>query len=608
MRLRCRESPVFLDYGWKVSVLDMTNDAFFQVDPRLTSLLGENYRSTEKALKELIDNAWDANAENVWITLPDLWEEQPIIIRDDGAGMTEREVREEYLAIASPRASRKGRKTPGKSRSVKGRKGIGKFAGLVVAGVMRIETSVRGKSTTLEMSKEKILKAAGDLEAVSLPIEAAECEAAAHGTVVTLSSLNSRFNSPSPEKMKELLVLEYGREADFTIYLNDERLASDDLPGESFSAKASLKDAGTVRLRFKVMHEQKGARNAGIVTRVGGKIVGNPGFFGLEEQSDVPVKLRNRIVGEIEADGLEEDVTADWNSFLENSKAYCRVRDFAREKLAEAAEQVCAHEMGLARTRLAKAVFSRMDALPLHRRGAATEAVEGVMRRYFGEKDARIESFCGVVIDALENDEYRSACRELQRANGASDLVAGMESFGRMEVGLLAYQAACRKEFLDSFEKLTQGSQTRDSQILSALSSNLWLLGSEYSQMFCSNATDRIIASYSRKRFSKTRSGHAPALLLAKDAEEYYLLMEFRSASLPLGRDAAAQAMDYRDELSAQLGETELIVFGGAAKVDEDSLGENIRLVDYADLITSARNQQEWIIAESNNGLAKMEE
>ena len=39
------------------------NKANFKVDTRLTSLLGENYRSTEVALKELIDNAWDADAE-----------------------------------------------------------------------------------------------------------------------------------------------------------------------------------------------------------------------------------------------------------------------------------------------------------------------------------------------------------------------------------------------------------------------------------------------------------------------------------------------------------------------------------------------------------------
>ncbi|MBL8353457.1 MAG: ATP-binding protein [Delftia acidovorans] len=45
--------------------------ARFQVDSKLARLLGQEYPSTEKALKELIDNAWDADSENVWISLPE---------------------------------------------------------------------------------------------------------------------------------------------------------------------------------------------------------------------------------------------------------------------------------------------------------------------------------------------------------------------------------------------------------------------------------------------------------------------------------------------------------------------------------------------------------
>lgn len=35
----------------------------FQVDPRLATLLSQEYSSSERALKELVDNAWDADAE-----------------------------------------------------------------------------------------------------------------------------------------------------------------------------------------------------------------------------------------------------------------------------------------------------------------------------------------------------------------------------------------------------------------------------------------------------------------------------------------------------------------------------------------------------------------
>jgi hypothetical protein len=44
--------------------------ANFQADPRLATLFGEYYRSSEPALKELVDNSWDADAATVHITLP----------------------------------------------------------------------------------------------------------------------------------------------------------------------------------------------------------------------------------------------------------------------------------------------------------------------------------------------------------------------------------------------------------------------------------------------------------------------------------------------------------------------------------------------------------
>jgi DNA mismatch repair ATPase MutL len=58
----------------------MNQIANFSVDPRLASILGENYTSSERALRELVDNAWDAEARVVRITLPDILTEAPIIV------------------------------------------------------------------------------------------------------------------------------------------------------------------------------------------------------------------------------------------------------------------------------------------------------------------------------------------------------------------------------------------------------------------------------------------------------------------------------------------------------------------------------------------------
>ena len=75
----------------------MAQSAYFKVDPKLAELLGETYRSIEEAAKELIDNSYDADAENISIVLPDEMMANPqIVISDDGSGMKEKEVRNEF--------------------------------------------------------------------------------------------------------------------------------------------------------------------------------------------------------------------------------------------------------------------------------------------------------------------------------------------------------------------------------------------------------------------------------------------------------------------------------------------------------------------------------
>ncbi len=140
----------------------MGSTAHFLVEPRLAALLSEAYRSSEQAIKELVDNSWDADAENVWIVLPKPMTTDPVVVRDDGTGMTEEEVRNEYLKVARDRRAVKGDLTPMKRRRVKGRRGIGKFASLRVANMMRLETCARGRKTTLVIPRKDLITAAAD--------------------------------------------------------------------------------------------------------------------------------------------------------------------------------------------------------------------------------------------------------------------------------------------------------------------------------------------------------------------------------------------------------------------------------------------------------------
>lgn len=291
----------------------------FQVDSRLATLLSQEYSSSERALKELVDNAWDADAEQITILLPKPLSGDPLVIQDDGTGMTEEELRRHYLSIASDRRSRRGERTAGKNRLVKGRKGIGKFAGLMAAAVMTLETRARGRLCCITLRLDD-LSQVEDIEQLNIGLQSDPCGPELHGTTITLSDLHQGLAYPDANRLRQILLQDYGRQDDFAITIDGKRLDVDDVSGSYSEQEEELPSAGKVKLRFSISDGKSGLRQPGITLRVDGKAVGRPGFFGLDQRDDFPSKLLRKLYGEIEADGLRDHITAGWDAAVENSE------------------------------------------------------------------------------------------------------------------------------------------------------------------------------------------------------------------------------------------------------------------------------------------------
>ncbi len=580
----------------------MARHAQFRVDPRLTSLLGETYRSTEHALKELIDNAWDADAERVWITLPEPMTNDPISVRDDGTGMTEREVRNEYLNIANDRRTRKGERTLGMKRAVKGRKGIGKFAGLVAAEIMTLETRARGHATMLRIVKRQLLDAQRDLEKVDLPMESNSCSRDEHGTTVTLSSLNTHLTLPQPEALRELLALEYGRERDFEIFVNEERLAHEDIPGRKFSATIQLPTAGTVTINFTIMDRPASKRQAGIVMRVGGKVVGRPSLMGLEEDRELPNRLLRHVVGEVVADSLEEDVTADWGAIIENSKAYQEAREWIRDQISHQVRQKFHSDVKEQISRRERAIEQRLAHLTEHRREIARRQLHRVLQKFYGESEERVDTVVNLMLDAMEKDEYWLVCEHIHQArSGDVEVLAeALEQFGLVDLAVISQQARRRLEFLDHLDALDTNPKTLEKEMHTALDMNLWVFGPQYSVMASNQTLARTIQQYTQKQVSGSRRKMRPDLFLAQDALNRYLLIEFKRPNDAVGRDAEAQAKKYRDDLTPNFGHIAVIIIGGTvdATMSAQYTESDLQFLSYKAVISRARHALEWLLNE----------
>lgn len=84
------------------------------------------YRSFATILGEAISNAWDAEAENVYITYDP--EKRFMCIVDDGFGMSRDDLQEKFLSIGYSKRDTLGLLSLNKKRHHIGRKGIGKLA------------------------------------------------------------------------------------------------------------------------------------------------------------------------------------------------------------------------------------------------------------------------------------------------------------------------------------------------------------------------------------------------------------------------------------------------------------------------------------------------
>lgn len=98
----------------------------FNISLSILNHLGRNlYRSFITVLGEAISNSWDADAKKVWIYIDR--DNNTLVIKDDGLGMTENDFQNKFLKIGY--SKRKDNATSTASgRPFIGRKGIGKLA------------------------------------------------------------------------------------------------------------------------------------------------------------------------------------------------------------------------------------------------------------------------------------------------------------------------------------------------------------------------------------------------------------------------------------------------------------------------------------------------
>ena len=203
------------------------------VDLNVIEHLGMNlYSNTPAVLSEVVANAWDADASNVWIRF-DI-EAQTISVRDDGAGMTRDQVIDQYLKVGYRRRAAMPTVTPKHGRHPMGRKGIGKLSCFSIADAVSVFTVHEGERTAFRMNVNDMqAQLARESNSSYDPHEDIPWfdELVHDGTCVVLSELKRKVTQSSVKYLRQRIARRFsvlGSKSNFVMKLNGEEVLSAD--------------------------------------------------------------------------------------------------------------------------------------------------------------------------------------------------------------------------------------------------------------------------------------------------------------------------------------------------------------------------------------------
>lgn len=160
------------------------------IDKKVLRLLGAQlYGDTPSIISELVQNAYDADAKAVWITINTTLP-NTIVVQDNGIGMTPDEINSRFLNIGQDRRSTYPVSPNG--RKVLGRKGIGKLAVFSLAKVIDVYSIKDGETAACRLDFDAITLNNEDpvaLDESHVPIESNYLSENGTGTKIVLQNI-----------------------------------------------------------------------------------------------------------------------------------------------------------------------------------------------------------------------------------------------------------------------------------------------------------------------------------------------------------------------------------------------------------------------------------
>lgn len=340
------------------------------------------YDKASAVVAELIANAHDADATDVWVEIPLATElasrdrttkeiqdrGYEIVVRDNGHGMTPLEAREYYLRVGRDRREHpeQGARSRLLSRPVMGRKGIGKLAPFGICRKIEVKSSggeeVPGKgyrTTHFFLDFDKIVQDVEEVVDLDPGSDDGQWQPEAGTTIRLTSFLPKRV--PDSETFHRQVATRFAlAEPDFSIHIRNTR-PSPPVDSDVEQFKLPLNEVTRVDVSNRPVFTEDGEtltvtgwlalakdaykneEGAGVRIYARGKIVATTRDFEQPAGFTGEFTMRSYLVGELVAEWLDEDhgedlIRTDRQSILWDSDRGRALRDWGAQIIKEIAK------------------------------------------------------------------------------------------------------------------------------------------------------------------------------------------------------------------------------------------------------------------------------
>ena len=215
---------------------DMIDDNYqykMTVDLNVLDHLGINlYSNIAAVLTEAVANAWDADADNVEISIDPAG--KYIEIKDDGIGMSINDMNNKYLRVGYRRRTedKETGQTTAKGRPVMGRKGLGKLSLFSIAKTIEVHSAKNGEIHGLRMTIDGIHESVQNEELYYSPEKLTQEEVkATKGTIILLKEINRQRLGRGATALRKRLARRFsviGEVHGFKIIIDGEAISAAD--------------------------------------------------------------------------------------------------------------------------------------------------------------------------------------------------------------------------------------------------------------------------------------------------------------------------------------------------------------------------------------------